>query len=544
MNRYRHGRRPELADLRRLAVVVLLAALLALVGFGGLATMPSLESLAATAHGTPAPGQPGGNHSDPGDNKNKKKPAPNRSNNDSRPNQGSDSNLDSQRRQPQSRIDATQIDQTDRNNRLAPDGDNRSVGIQTGNDGAARQAAPDRQPANANPSDEAAEARDGIPPNRELTPAEQATYNYFRGPNAVRRLPSSTAAKALYERYDNGEEPYSDRPFGPDFNAGQRTVDHLIPVQRAVQIPGLSDLDRQTQESIIDGQDNLVLTPLRENVSRRNLTYAEWPGRSAGPELDPAYRAARIAQENEVYRQLQQQVDTAWSEQFPGRPLPSAGPLEIDRTTPPLDIDITVPPESPPLQAGPELPVGSPVELPAEPPPVELPANPVPVVPNYPLPPAAQPVPPAVGNPAPIPVGSPPPAVLPDAEPVPIGLPEAPPIVTPAPPPIVTPNPVSPWDVLFPGAVPSPVTAPPVTSDIMANLPAAASAPSAPMAVEPSIRIPVSEVIDRLPAELLQAPGLLIPLPAPVVGPCAWGGCPPKPMALPVFISVAIGWPR
>jgi hypothetical protein len=306
-------------------------------------------------------------------------------------------------------------------------------------------------------------------------------------------------------------------------------------------MPGLTDLDRQTQESIIDGEDNLILTPLRENTSRQDLTYAEWAGRRAGPELDPAYRAARIAQESEAYRQLQQQIDTAWSQQFPGRPLPSAGPLEIDRTAPPLDIDVNVPPEAPPLSTGPQLPVGSPVELPAEPAPIEVPANPVPIVPNYPLPPAAQPVVPAIGNPAPPLVGSPLPAVVPNPEPPPVGTPAVPPIANPVPPAVVTPNPVAPWEVLFPGAVPSPATPLPITSDILTNLPAAA-AQATTTTVEPSIRIPVGEILERLPAELIQAPGLLVPLPAPVVGPCAWGGCGPKPMALPALVFT--WWPR
>jgi hypothetical protein len=523
-----------------------------LVTTGGVADAGFLGAVVPHAHATPAPGEPGGNHSKPGDNKKKRN---DNTNNRSPFDRGSDTqqpnSQPSQTRQPpQSRIDATQIDQTDQNNRLTPDGPDRSVGIRTGDDGVARQGPPDERPTNVNPADAAersAELQDGIPGKRVLTASEQETYDYFRGPNAARRLPSSTAARGVQERFANGDLPYNDHPFGRDFNAGKPTVDHLVPVRRVVQMPGFNDLDRATQESIIDSNDNLVLTPLRENTSRQDLTYAEWPGRQTGPPLDPAYQASRIAQESEVYRQLQERIDTAFTQQFPGRPLPSAGPLEIDRTAPPLDINPNIPPESMPLQPGPELPVNSPVELPAAPAPVELPANPVPAVPNYPLPPAAQPSPPIV-NPGPPAIGNPPPVVLPNPEPPPVGAPQTPPITNPIPPAVVDPNPVSPWDVLFPGAVPAP-TSPlgPMPGNVLTYLPPAATGPATtPAPVEPSIRVPVGEILKRLPAELLEAPGLLIPLPAPV-GLCSVGACNQKPvvamlippLAVPVFVWTA-----
>jgi hypothetical protein len=172
-----------------------------------------------------------------------------------------------------------------------------------------------------------------------------------------------------------------------------------------------------------------------------------------------------------VYRQLQDKIDLAWSQKFPGQPLPSAGPLEIDRTAPPLDITTNIPVEAPALQPGPELPINSPVDIPALPGTVELPANPVPAVPNYPLPPVAQPGPPLVVNPGPPAISNPVPVIIPNAPPPPIGAPQAPPVATPLPPAVVNPVPVEPWQVLFPGAVPATSTTALPPGSILPNLP-------------------------------------------------------------------------
>ena len=69
---------------------------------------------------------------------------------------------------------------------------------------------------------------------------------------------------------------------GPDYDAGRPSIDHLVPIRRVVEMPGFNELDRTTQESILDSRENLVMTPLGENLSRKDLTYAEYEGRADG----------------------------------------------------------------------------------------------------------------------------------------------------------------------------------------------------------------------------------------------------------------------
>ena len=184
----------------------------------------------------------------------------------------------------------------------------------------------------------------------------------------------------------------------------------MIPVRRLYDIPGFSDLDRQTQIRIADDPQNIIATTPMENSSRGSRTFAEYPGLADGTPLDPGYRDMRIAQEAEVYPHLVEQVNQAWAQQFPGQSLPSAtnGPLELPAQAPPLEvplaqnqpeIPVVGPLEIPPVQAAPEIPV--------TPPPVELPANPVPPMTNYPTA-AGEPSDPTdlVGNPGPAVIGT------------------------------------------------------------------------------------------------------------------------------------------
>jgi hypothetical protein len=106
------GVNPALVGLRMLMVCGL--ALVLVAGSAGVPmVMPTFDL--ATAHATPAPGEPGGNHSKPGDNKKKKKP-PQRSSprgsdtSDQRRTSNQGSNSTSQR--PTSTIDAQQTRQS------------------------------------------------------------------------------------------------------------------------------------------------------------------------------------------------------------------------------------------------------------------------------------------------------------------------------------------------------------------------------------------------------------------------------------------------
>jgi hypothetical protein len=303
-----------------------------------------------------------------------------------------------------------------------------------------------------------------------------------------------------------GELDYNKDPFGLGETQQNAVADHLVPVRRLYDIPGFSDLDRQTQIRIADDPQNLIATTPLENSSRGARTFAEYPGLADGTALDPGYRDMRIAQEAEVYPRLVGQVDEAWAQQFPGQPLPSAtnGPLEIPAQAPPLEvplaqnqpeIPVVGPLEIPPVQAAPEMPV--------TPPPVELPANPVPPMTNYPLPPVSPATPPIVGNPGPAVIGT----ALP---PVPQAAPPA--VADP-----VTPNigvPVSPLDVLFPGVQSA---APPTLPEaIIPNLPPAAATvppaepttitrlPSIPRVLGDLVKVPVGMV----PFVLVVPPGM------------------------------------
>ena len=479
-------------------IAVLVAVLL---GVGGIAVTPGSEVGLPQAHATPAPGEPGGNHSKPGDNKKKKR---NDNTNNNRNNNGGlfdrggsdtqrpDSQPSQQRQPPQSRIDATQIDQTDRNNRLTPDGSNRSVGIQTGDDGAARQGPPDEQPANVNPAEaaeQAAEARDGIPLQSErLSPDLNADYRALR-----RAVPTWKTQRLVDRQVASGELDYNKNPFGLGETNQKAVADHLIPVRRLYDIPGFSELDRQTQIRIADDPQNIIATTPMENASRGSRTFAEYPGLADGTPLDPGYRDMRIAQEAEVYPHLVEQVNEAWAQQFPGQSLPSAtnGPLELPAQAPPLEvplaqnqpeIPVVGPLEIPPVQAAPEIPV--------TPPPVDLPANPVPPMTNYPLPPVSPATPPIVGNPGPAVIGT--------------ALPPVPQVTPPAVADPVTPDigvPVSPLDVLFPGVQSAPP--PTLPESIIPSLPSPAATVPPP---EPTTitRLPN---IPRVLGDLVKVPG-------------------------------------
>jgi hypothetical protein len=189
-----------------------------------------------------------------------------------------------------------------------------------------------------------------------------------------------------------------------------------------------------------------------------------------------------------------------------------------------------LPVESLPIEVGRQLPANLPPEVPAVAPHVELPANPVPAVPDYPLPPATHPGPPLIVDPAPPAVQNPPPAVIPNPSPPPIGNPSSPPIANPVPPSIANPTPVSPWEVLFPGVTPAPQPSAPIPGDILSNLPRAV--PPAATVTEPSIRVPVGEIVKRLAEALIRAPSALIPLPPPVLGPCQLGAKCATPTAM------------
>jgi hypothetical protein len=253
------------APWRRVVAAAVAAAVLPFFSLGGPAFVMGSEVQLSQAHAEPTPGEPGGNHSKPGDNK-KKKRDDRRNNNGGLFDRGSDSRdseaQPTQRRQPpESRVDATQIDQTERNNRLTPDGPNRSVGIETGDDGVARQGPAEQRAPPTNPAEaveRVAEAQqNSIPAKRNLTVEQRLAYGEDRP-----RLPTDATTTRLAERIDAGEVEFNRQPYGDAVGRyeGEPHADHLIPLRRVAEMPGYADLDRATRESIADSNINIIAT--------------------------------------------------------------------------------------------------------------------------------------------------------------------------------------------------------------------------------------------------------------------------------------------
>lgn len=414
---------------RSLVAAIFVALLAALLGVGATTVVPHPDGVVARAHATPKPGQPGGNHSKPGDNKKKKNDGENsrRNNNngDSGPNRSGQSS-NGQRDQTDPNSDR---DQTNENNGWTPDGD-RSVDVRVTreqqpntpawrDDSSSTQSSqdPESVPEGQRSGDSGSESP--IPPSHKLSPQERAAYGN------IGNLPSQATKDRMNERIAAGELEYNRDPY----NTGTDTdlppeADHLVPRYRIAQMPGFADLDRDEQRRIADIDENIYPAAQFENGSRKARTFAEYaangPNQSGTP-LDPDYRAMRIGQENEAYRALQQQIDQAWATKF-GSARPSSGPLEVELNQPPLGVD--------PRPSPPELPAApSPPEVPVTPAPVELaPISvapqlpPTPATVGYPLPPARPATPPVIGVPvAPTTFAAPPPVTIP--APSPVGVP-------------------------------------------------------------------------------------------------------------------------
>lgn len=420
-------------------------AVVALLAAQGVATVaPDLRPLTAVAHAEPKPGEPGGNHSKPGDNKKKNKDNGNnnRSSGSDRNKPGSTqrpSSQDSPRRQaPTSRIDATQIDKSS-------DADGRGTDNRGEPGTADRTASTDTTAPEQQPNGEQVRPDSPIPPQRPLTPEERAAYNDLRN-----NTPGDDAAARLDSRLANGQTEYNRDPFntGTDTQLS-RDPDHLIPIRRIVEMPGFTDLDRNTQRAIADSDENIYAAAPGENRSRGSRTFSEYAAagsRQSGPALDPAYRQLRIGQENEAYGILQQRIDEAWAQQY-GRPRVTSGPLEVELNRPPLEVNPQPsPPELPRLDAPPEVPV---TQAPVEVAPISVAPQLPPAPPSisYPLPPLRPATPPVIGAPvAPTTFAAPPPAIIP------------------TPPPVANPAALPAWSTPPPGPVAIPTGADPLAA--------------------------------------------------------------------------------
>ncbi len=322
-----------------------------------------------------------------------------------------------------------------------------------------------------------------IPPKRPLTDEEQAAYDYFRGDKPKVKLPSGSTKKSLDQRFkDNQGLPESQRDPKLEYNqdpfntgtptTGKHSPDHLVPIRRVAQMPRFAKLDRDVQQAIFDAETNMIPVTLQENISRKERTYAEYEARGDGTKLDPAYRARRIQQENDTYRELQRMIDEAYQKKFPGEqidpgtatsgastaagagagssaaspgcspngspPPPPAQaseepaqqptaqtPLDVDNTNPPSEVSPESPAEELPHKLFPELPTTkSAPEVPARTTQPEVsPPNTQPQVPNPQVPQRQQP---DIGNPHP-----------PTVAPAPTAAPTAPPSVLNTPPPTI-----------------------------------------------------------------------------------------------------------
>lgn len=453
------GRRP--AWRRRLAATALAAAFLTSSAGYGLPVIADNPPAVLLPHAsaTPAPGEPGGNHSKPGDNKKKKKQdqqqQQRRSDNGSRSDRpGNSSNDQRQAQDDHSNNNPNFQDQTNGNNGWTQDGDGRSVDVRVARDGSQGNGSPSRGSSPSEGASGSADTRDQpdasppgstIPPKRQpLTPEQQRAYDN------IKDLPSPATRARLPERTAQGDLDYNRDPFNTGTPTEQRPVaDHLIPKRRLAEMPGFADLDRDTQRAIADSDDNIYAAAPFENSSRKERTFAEYfangPNQS-GAALDPAYRQMRISQENEAYRVLQQRIDDAWAAKF-GQPRVSSGPVEVDLSQPPLEVNgQPSPPEMPAIQAPAELPVQ---QAPLEMPPISVAPQlpPAPPTVSYPLPPVRPTAPPLIGVPV-----------------APNTIPAAPAVTLPPPPPVGIPARLPAWSTPPPGPVAIPTVADPLAT--------------------------------------------------------------------------------
>jgi hypothetical protein len=93
--------------------------------------------------------------------------------------------------------------------------------------------------------------------------------------------------RRLCERLQAGQVLFDPEPFGQAVpRAAEPSAGHLIPLRRIVQMPGFVDLDRDAQQAIVDGDDNVIAATREENFSRLDRPYAEYQGldaRALGP---------------------------------------------------------------------------------------------------------------------------------------------------------------------------------------------------------------------------------------------------------------------
>jgi hypothetical protein len=154
----------------------------------------------AQASASPNPGDPGGNHSKPGDNKKKKKDDGDKSNRDNA-DQSSRSN-DSASRQPESRSTGD----TNQNNRWTPDGANRSIdvhGVSPPSPPQQRQPSTEGLPSPVSPADPTSTASPPAPPTTTASsqpPSGQSILNLGQDTAAVQALVDK--ARPLQEQLD------------------------------------------------------------------------------------------------------------------------------------------------------------------------------------------------------------------------------------------------------------------------------------------------------------------------------------------------------
>lgn len=404
--------------VRRIGVGVT-AAVLALALMTSPAVLPDtamtttgLAPVLPEANAAPKPGEPGGNSSKPGDNDKKK------DDNDRDSDSGSsDSDSSSSRSSTESSSDADSghKSQTEHNNRWTPDGTDRSVNTRVTRDSSPPQAPqqstqPTQEPAATDEPDPAEQpelATDTSP----RTPLQDESLKRYRGPTAVRQVPSQKTRAKLQddvERFEQGDpggkyfnrDPFNEGTFDPD---ARPEADHLIPVEQVVRMPRFAELSWEDQEAILDSDINIVPATPSENRSRKNRLFTDYSIRSRdGRPLDEAYRQMRIEQTQIAYQELQRQIDErcAAGSRRPGLPPASNGPVEMPVQDPPVEVPANQqPPEMPVVSAPPEVPPVQVREVPPTPPLVEVSGNPVPPVSNYPLPPVRPAQPPGLTDP-------------------------------------------------------------------------------------------------------------------------------------------------
>lgn len=200
-------------------------------------------------------------------------------------------------------------------------------------------------------------------------------------------------------------------------------VDHVIPIDRIVKIPGFAKLPREIQLMIIELPENTFPMGPNLNKSKGNKVPKEWPGyvKRTGEAMSPEQYAKLCDQQDIAIERIMEEIS---NQDIASKtsPSPNTGSKPETGNIPGRQH---LPQPTAPGTAPPQAPTAPPTQMPTEHPsaPSTPPGLPAPQVPRTSGPPAPPPPPPPGREPAPAT------APMPDAAPVPAPFPYEPPLI-------------------------------------------------------------------------------------------------------------------